>query len=149
MPDIKYVILPKNLTEDKRNQGRSIYTSDYCKKKRVIPERRQAKTKEAPGFAGNIVSRLNDGDGQIRLAVGFSPLLILSRSCRVSEAKFSIKCTRITRHRNVPYLVREGVENVPNLVVTPTCHYKCANNLLACFCAVMYHLPQLNCIYMF
>ena len=59
MPDIKYVILPKNLTEDKKHKGRTIYTSDYCRKKRPILEKRKAKSMEEPGIACRIVSRLS------------------------------------------------------------------------------------------
>ena len=59
MPETKVVLLPYNMVEDKRYKNKSIYVSDFCSRRRHIPERRQMRTKETPLYAKDIVCNLS------------------------------------------------------------------------------------------
>ena len=56
MPETKFVLLPMNLVTEKKYNYKSIYTTDYCERRRPVPERRYIRIKKPPVFTKDIVS---------------------------------------------------------------------------------------------
>ena len=56
MPETKFVLLPMNLVTEKKYNYKSIYTTDYCERRRPVPERRYIRIKNPPVFTKDIVS---------------------------------------------------------------------------------------------